>query len=568
MALSWGVLVSGWEQDHESSLSEELKPESGTLDDDDGGAKRQGCKDSAGSRLFSTGVQMAHLWLLMALSWGVLVSGWEQDHVSSLSETLKPETGTWEDDDGSGSEYNEGAFTDFEEVETLEPDPGKRDGATPVATQEETIEPSLRIWTSTTEPSHSGFRVTCDDEGFRIILPASQFRDVKENALKWLSTVVDFFTWSVCVYKNSFSINTDSYSLQLLYEDELGETRVTTVMCHTGRESTPGPIPRSGIPPGTPASRCQCAVAPEERLPCGHSGILPFNCEAMGCCVNPTRDKCFYPMDECTVDLHFVFIIRSTYASLPVDPTQLVIPGTDCKPVVVNADFAIFKFKVSECGTRTYDIGMTRFYLAEVQTLVRALNLKYGIITRTDPLRFLVECRYSLAAHDQQPFASAGYMVKIPSRSLPTAIPSDGLYGVQLRIATDETFSSFLPSFPTLRYILGKPVYLELRLLSPKPDATILVKYCLAFPRSAKNALVLVYEGCANPHDPNVAILQISNLPQNRHQRHFEVKVFQFMDVKTKRYLNEQINFMCSSEVCRSDEKTCEERCFDGKVRF
>ncbi|XP_019719016.1 zona pellucida sperm-binding protein 4-like isoform X2 [Hippocampus comes] len=531
---------------------------------------------------------MAHLWLLMALSWGVLVSGWEQDHVSSLSETLKPETGTWEDDDGSGSEYNEGAFTDFEEVETLEPDPGKRDGATPVATQEETIEPSLRIWTSTTEPSHSGFRVTCDDEGFRIILPASQFRDVKVlsaehpqpadhagcglNASRLENILTVPFTG--CHVEN-----TDSYSLQLLYEDELGETRVTTVMCHTGRESTPGPIPRSGIPPGTPASRCrtpppphtppraqQCAVAPEERLPCGHSGILPFNCEAMGCCVNPTRDKCFYPMDECTVDLHFVFIIRSTYASLPVDPTQLVIPGTDCKPVVVNADFAIFKFKVSECGTRTYDIGMTRFYLAEVQTLVRALNLKYGIITRTDPLRFLVECRYSLAAHDQQPFASAGYMVKIPSRSLPTAIPSDGLYGVQLRIATDETFSSFLPSFPTLRYILGKPVYLELRLLSPKPDATILVKYCLAFPRSAKNALVLVYEGCANPHDPNVAILQISNLPQNRHQRHFEVKVFQFMDVKTKRYLNEQINFMCSSEVCRSDEKTCEERCFDGKV--
>lgn len=162
------------------------------------------------------------MWLLMALSWGILVSGWEQDHETSLSEELKPETGTWEDDDdddGSGSEYNEGAFPDFEEVETLEPDSGKGGGATPAATQEETIEPSLRRWTSTTEPSHSGFRVTCDDdEGFRIILPASRFRDVKvlgrfsfhmschqsrecevisnltrpHVSCQWLSTVVDF----------------------------------------------------------------------------------------------------------------------------------------------------------------------------------------------------------------------------------------------------------------------------------------------------------------------------------------------------------------------------------------
>lgn len=27
-----------------------------------------------------------------------------------------------------------------------------------------------------------------------------------------------------------------------------------------------------------------------------------------------------------------------------------------------------------------------------------------------------------------------------------------------------------------------------------------------------------------------------------------------------------QIYFMCSTEVCRTDEKTCKEQCFDGKV--
>ncbi|XP_077362820.1 zona pellucida sperm-binding protein 1-like [Festucalex cinctus] len=510
---------------------------------------------------------MARLWLLLVLTWGLLVSGWEQDDETSLSEVLKHETLADDDD--------KGVFSDPEEVETFDPDPAKEAEATPNGTQEESAESSPRVWTSTTDPSRTGIRVTCQDEGFRIVLPAGTENPRPVRHAQCGLDVSRGDNTLTIPFTGCHVGDTDSYSLQLMYEDELGEARVATVTCHPGPESTPGPLPRASAPaskcrtpppPQAPPRAQHCAVAPEEQLPCGDYGILPVRCVGLGCCVNPTSYECFYPMDECTVDLHFVFIIRSTYASMPVDPTQLVIPGTDCKPVVVNADFAIFKFKVAECGTRTYDIGMTRFYLAEVQTLVQALSLKYGIITRTDPLRFLVECRYSLAAHDHQPFASVGYMVKIPSRDLPTSIPSVGLYGVQLRIATDETFTTFLPSFPTLRYILGKPVYLELRLLSPKPKATILVKYCLAFPRSAKNALVLVYEGCANPHDPNVAILQVSNLPQNRHQRRFVVKAFQFMDVKTKRYLNEQIHLLCSSEVCRADEKTCEERCFDGKV--
>ncbi|XP_054620662.1 zona pellucida sperm-binding protein 4-like [Dunckerocampus dactyliophorus] len=371
--------------------------------------------------------------------------------------------------------------------------------------------------------------------------------------------------------------NTNNYSLQLMYVDELGQAQVATVTCDPSPSSNPDLIPRSGVKP-TSASKCRtpppmtvpkaqnCALASEEQLTCGQAGISSSACETMGCCVDSTTSKCFYPMDECTLDKHFVFIIYSEYASMSVDPTQLVIPGTSCKPVIVNAKFAIFKFKVTECGTHTYDIGVTRFYLVEVQTLIKALNLKYGIITRTDPLRYLIECRYSISSNAQQPLASVGYMVKIPNRNLPPSIHSGGLYGVQLRIATDESYSAFLPSFPTLRYILNKPVYFELSLWSPKPNAVVLVKYCLAYPRSAKNALVLVYEGCANPYDPNVSILEVNDSPRNRHRRRFVARTFQFMDTKTKKYLDEEILFMCSSEVCRPDETTCEERCFDGKV--
>ena len=35
-------------------------------------------------------------------------------------------------------------------------------------------------------------------------------------------------------------------------------------------------------------------------------------------------------------------------------------------------------------------VGETTIYLAELQTFVQALNLKYGVITRSDPLKLVV----------------------------------------------------------------------------------------------------------------------------------------------------------------------------------
>lgn len=142
--------------------------------------------------------------------------------------------------------------------------------------------------------------------------------------------------------------------------------------------------------------------------------------------------------------------------------------------------------------------------------------------------RFLIECRYNKWGTAQS-MASVGYMVKTPPSSMPSSVISNSLYGVELRIAkgwalhsfqqttvdrldklcwcedwlnafcfipTDETYSSFYDHHhQPLWLLLGRPVYLELRLSSPNADAIILVNYCLAYPRSAKNALVLIYEG-------------------------------------------------------------------------
>ncbi|XP_073340154.1 zona pellucida sperm-binding protein 4-like [Pagrus major] len=453
--------------------------------------------------------------------------------------------------------------------------------------QVEFVDAPPRSWTSSTSKGSTELDVVCSDDSFQITLPKGPLNEVKVLGSKEVVSVMDapgFCEYDVNSYENTLTVpftgcnvkheancKANSYSLQLLYVDELGQTKVATTSC----ETRTGPSLRSSgqhkakCSPTPMSSKAQnCAVVTGERVACGQSGISSSDCEKMGCCVDPSTYVCYYPLDECTGDQHFVFAIRSDTANLNVDPTKLVIPGSpNCKPVIVNDKVAIFKFKVSECGARSYDVDDTKLYLAEVQSVVKALNLKFGIITRSNPLRFMVECRYSKSGSAQQSMASVGYMVKTPASTLPSSVISNGLYSVQLRMAKDKTYSSYFAttSLP-LRLLLGNPVYLELRLKSPKPDAVILVNYCIAYPRSAKNALVLVYEGCANPYDPNVSILQVTGSPKNRHQRRFVVKAFQFMDQKTNQYLNEEIYFMCSAEVCKPEEKTCAERCFDGKA--
>uniref|UniRef100_A0A673I5R9 Zona pellucida sperm-binding protein 1-like n=1 Tax=Sinocyclocheilus rhinocerous TaxID=307959 RepID=A0A673I5R9_9TELE len=313
-------------------------------------------------------------------------------------------------------------------------------------------------------------------------------------------------------------------------------------------------------------------ISADQRVLCGTSDITQDGCLAKGCCFDAETAVCYYPMDECTADKNFVFVVYNDFANISVNPMSLMVAGKPgCKPVISNKDFAIFKFSVSECETPALQvIGETIIYLAEVQTIIRVRNLKYGMISRDNPIRLMVECRYRRVAASPMVggpvLVSAGYMVMSPS--LPPYLMSEGLFGVQLLISMDETFTKFYPRcHQPLHVFLGKPVYLELRLKSRKPAATLIVHYCVAYPRSAQSALILLFDGCPNPLDSgSTSILYMKHLPQNRHQRRFEIKAFQFMDLSTRKYLNEEIYFMCSTEVCLPSGSPCTETCFDGKV--
>lgn len=64
-------------------------------------------------------------------------------------------------------------------------------------------------------------------------------------------------------------------------------------------------------------------------------------------------------------------------------------------------------------------------------------------------------------------------------------------------LISDAQYSSYHPQYhQPLQMLLGKPLYLEVRLLNtPDPSLVLLVHYCVAYPRSGKAVWVLLYNG-------------------------------------------------------------------------
>ncbi|MBN3311892.1 ZP4 protein, partial [Atractosteus spatula] len=203
-----------------------------------------------------------------------------------------------------------------------------------------------------------------------------------------------------------------------------------------------------------------CKLPRSHQVACAPESISPANCLAKGCCVDPETSSCYYPLEECTADMHFVFAVLWTISVPPVDPASLVIAGnTSCSPVICTPELAIFKFPVTGCGTHAFVVGETTIYLAEVETLARRNSQSYGVITRDSPF------------------------------------------------------------------------------------------------------------SCPNPLDyGHTSTLHIhSKLPLPKHHRRFHIQTFQFLDSTSYYYINEEVYFMCSTELCLPSERQCVEGCFDGR---
>ncbi|XP_069047920.1 zona pellucida sperm-binding protein 4-like isoform X2 [Lepisosteus oculatus] len=407
-----------------------------------------------------------------------------------------------------------------------------------------------------------GLSISCGDVCMTVTLPAGPLEDIKvQGSSGSLDSVVE--TGWPCGYavKEGEQLNTLTIPYTACHVRLLNK-RYTVKVVYITLSGQRGEI-KVSCPYRPIKPKEGCRIPRSQWVSCGPEPLSPAQCLAKGCCVDPDTSSCYYPLEECTADKHFVFAVYRTSSVPPVDPASLVVAGNQsCAPVICTPDFAVFKIPVTGCGTHAFVVGETTIYLAEVEVLARRSSLNYGVITRDSPFRLLVECRYAEGS-----LASTGYLVKSPY--LPSAVLSQGAFGVQLRIATDESYSRFYPQYHRpLRLLLGSPVHLEVRLLNaPDPGLVLLVHYCIAYPRSGQTVWVLLYEGCPNLLDyGHASTLHVhSQLPLPKHHRHFHIQTFQFLDGLSQQYLDEEIYFMCSTEVCLPSERRCVEGCFDGR---
>ncbi|XP_035856146.1 uncharacterized protein LOC116040565 isoform X1 [Sander lucioperca] len=337
-----------------------------------------------------------------------------------------------------------------------------------------------------------------------------------------------------------------------------GKTYIITVVYMTvsgGREA------QLSCPVVVPGSGQECNLPSEQRLPCRPGSVSQPQCLSMGCCFSKHPPACYYPMDECTIDRHFVFSVPASLTEPPLSPALLVTAGdSTCKPQRVTSDYALFKIPMDGCGTRRVTVGKTVIYMVEVINKVQSISLNYGTITRDSPVRLLVECRFLPGD-----VLSVSYLVKTPT--LGPEVQTKGMFGVQLRIAKDAQYSSFYPQHhQPLQMLLGKPLYLEVRLLNaPDPSLVLLVHFCVAYPRSGKAVWQLLYNGCPNPLDPALqqAVLSDPRPPSPRAQtRRFTISTFQFLPDSELKDPDEEIYFMCSTEICSPKDGPCVEGCF------
>ncbi|KAJ8283793.1 hypothetical protein COCON_G00026430 [Conger conger] len=305
-----------------------------------------------------------------------------------------------------------------------------------------------------------------------------------------------------------------------------------------------------------PIKKQGCEISDDLRLLCGHGPVSPAECQTLGCCYCSRTHACYYPLDECTPDRHMIFIVPASLTDPPLSTSSLFTPGKNtCFPQKVTSSFALFKIPLDGCGVHKYEVGHTKIYMVEILNSLYAISLNYGTITRDSPVRLIVECRHSPSAH-----VSVAYLVKTPS--LGPAIQAQGVFGVQLRIAKDGSYTDYYPQYHLpLSRLLQHPLYLEVRLLNPPDDNTVLlVHYCLAYPRSAQAAWVLNYDGCPNQLDPTGHLPTSSPSPLS-HTRRFTIRTFQFLSSDLS-YSDEEIYFMCSTEVCSQSDGPCVEGCF------
>ncbi|XP_077414189.1 zona pellucida sperm-binding protein 4-like [Vanacampus margaritifer] len=294
----------------------------------------------------------------------------------------------------------------------------------------------------------------------------------------------------------------------------------------------------------------KCAIHKDLQVKCGQQGLSPDSCADHGCCYNSTDSTCYYRLNSCSLDGHFVFAVETATDS-SMRPRSLAVKNRPrCVPVITTPDAAIFKIHVTDCGVKTKVKGDVVVYELLVEELPDPSRTNHSSFS------LQVDCEYEALA--------AVNLRSLNTVTNPPPVVALGTIGVQMRIATDASFTCFfaedeLPLIMPLR----ETVYVEISIAQPSPDPTLSlhVRDCFAYPASRQSVWTLLNNGCPNHLDDSRSSVPVDK--QGKRHSHSQVRRF---DVKTFAFFNEghpsaeEIYFYCWVEICTEDVD-CAQRC-------
>ncbi|XP_054463925.1 zona pellucida sperm-binding protein 4-like [Anoplopoma fimbria] len=335
--------------------------------------------------------------------------------------------------------------------------------------------------------------------------------------------------------------------VQLTGEDRWLRVNISCPLIKRRSERTrPLPTPLPG----------NCDTERALQVDCGHPGISNEACSKLGCCYDAHVLTCYYRLNACSLDGHFVFSVKSTDTGRPIDPSSIIVKGPpQCSPAVTTPDTAIFKIGIMDCGATVKVDGDMKIYEVEVE------ELHTKSITKRSPFSLQVQCEYD-ASHLKR---AAGLRSLFPVTNPPPVIGL-GTIRVQMRVAKDASFTSFFPEEQLpLTLPLRKAAYVEISLAQPSPDPTLSlrVRDCFAYPASRHSVWTLLYDGCPNPLDnmrSSVPMSDQGKTASHSQSRRFDVKTFAFLDPHTGHPSLEEMYFYCWVEIC-TDDIDCAQRC-------
>ncbi|XP_034567101.1 zona pellucida sperm-binding protein 4-like [Notolabrus celidotus] len=308
---------------------------------------------------------------------------------------------------------------------------------------------------------------------------------------------------------------------------------------------------RSPLAPKTlPGS---CDVEEALRVDCGPQGTARHACLKLGCCYD---SACYYRLNACSPDGHFVFSVKASDTDLPIRPSSLVVRDQPhCYPTLTTEDTAVFKIGVSECGVKMKMDGGVMIYEVDVEELQAESD------TKKSPFSLQVQCEYE--ASDLKHAAELRSLYAVTN---PPPVIALGTIRVQMRIAKDSSFTSFYPEDQLpVTLPLREAAYVEISIRQPSPDPSLSlrVRDCFAYPVSRHSVWTLLYDGCPNPLDnmrSSVPVDQQGKTTSQSQIRRFDVQTFAFLDPETGNPSFEEMYFYCWVEIC-TDDIDCAQRC-------